>query len=284
MNNGCCFVETTVLAEALLKISSRRKKAVAMIDEYPNSILPVYAIKELKAGPLLGYRFAHDKLIEMKSFIEVRNWLDMQYPTYKKGSAQEALNMGEEATLEGLEIFHGSRFASSSDTRSVQEKMADSVRYHIRRRIQIAWRNRKRITKRVSNELSCFAESAPWINELTGFYEDDRLKCDVGKRCCLALGFSKRRGDLRKLKTAIKGSTSDEDGRRRKILYQLLDREPKKVFFNEECKHLGDAIFALQCPNGCDILTTNIKDLKKLGTALKKNVRQLKLTEKQTAR
>lgn len=280
MNSHSCFVETTVLAEALLKISTRRQSAVAMIAEYPHSILPVYSIKELKAGPLFGYRWVHDKLLEMKSFIEVRNWIDIQYGSYRKGSAQEALNMGEEATLAGLEIFNGSMFASPRDARSVQEKMADSVRYHIRRRIQFAWRERRKITKSVSNELTCFAESAPWIDESTGFYEDNRLGCDIGEQCCLAHGFSMRRGDLMKLKAAIKGSIKDEDKRRRKAIYRLLNPKTNKTFGNEECRHLGDAVFVLQCPKECEILTTNIKDLKKLGAALKKNVRQLKLTKK----
>jgi hypothetical protein len=76
--------------------------------------------------------------------------------------------------------------------------------------------------------------------------------------------------------------TREEDKQRRKALYLLLSSKATKKFGNEECRHLGDAVFVLLCPQDCEIVTMNIKDFQKFGAALKKKVRQLRLTKRKT--
>ena len=87
-----------------------------------------------------------------------------------------------------------------------------------------------------------------------------------------------RRGDLHKLLTSIKGETRSEDKKRRAALLLLLRRpKPKKPFGDANCRGLGDAYFALQCPKNCAILTSNFRDHEILGGALGKEVHQYKV-------
>jgi hypothetical protein len=62
------YVETTVLADALLKPGARASAAKATIGRFSESLLPVYSIKEFKAGPLHHYVWFHGKLVQTKSW------------------------------------------------------------------------------------------------------------------------------------------------------------------------------------------------------------------------
>ncbi len=59
------YVETTVLTNVLVKPSSAKEAvAKAALSRYEETLLPVYSIKEFKAGPLYHYSYIHDKLVQ----------------------------------------------------------------------------------------------------------------------------------------------------------------------------------------------------------------------------
>jgi hypothetical protein len=260
-----CFVDTTVLAELLLKANANRRKARAKLREYNRSILPIYAIKELKAGPLKHYIWLHNRLVDLKSFSRTLRAIHNSFHRlYLKGTAEEALEMATQTLV-------GSNLASANTPQKTDAALADAYRLSIRRRIDLAWRERRKVTTDLADELPCYAEIAHEYNEQTGFIDDEHRRCELSDECSLAAGFRKRRGELRKLISAIKESDRPEDRRRRGCLYELLARPPK-TFDPENCLSLGDAYFALQCPKGCAILTSNYKDHILLGNALGKDV------------
>jgi hypothetical protein len=260
-----CFVDTTVLVEALLKPMANRKKARATIRQYERSMLPAYAIKELKCGPLKHFIWLHNKFSETKSFSRTLRAIQRAFMRpYQQGTALEALQVGAELLI-GAELSH------ANTPRQTDLAMADSFRLALRRRIDLAWRERRKLTSEVTDELSCFAEVAHSFNEKTKFIDDNRRKCDLEEKCCLASGLVSRPDDLDKLIHAIKGLTRPEDNRRRAALH-LLRNTPKRPFGDQACKDLGDAYFALQCPADCAILTSNAKDHTVLARALNKTV------------
>jgi hypothetical protein len=53
------------------------------------------------------------------------------------------------------------------------------------------------------------------------------------------------------------------------VLSQLI-RQPQKHITEEECRWLGDAIFAFFCPRAAVILTTNMRDHVPLAEAIGK--------------
>ena len=265
MNDKGCFLDTTVLAEALLKPQDKRKKARDKIREYQRSVLPVYAIKEFQFGPFRYFIWLHNKLVDTRSISRtIRTIHNSFHKPYLKGSMEEALEVGTEMLI-------GAEFSGANTREKTQVAIADSVRFHIRCRIDIAWRERRKFTTEVVDALSCYPEVAPSYNEETHYIDTERLECDLLDECCLAEGFRKRRSDLHKLIVAMKNLDRSEDKKRRAALYLLLER-PKKLFGDRSCKALGDAIFALQCPKDCVILTSNDKDHVVLAGALRKEV------------
>lgn len=270
MSDEGCFLDTTILAEALLKARQNRATARERIRDFKRSLLPVYAIKELQFGALKHYIWLHNKLVETRSLSHtIRAVHNAFHKPYQKGTAEEALQTG-------VETLVGSDFAAADTPEKTQAALADSVRLNIRRRINIAWRERRKLTTEVVDELSCYPEIAHFHNDDTGYIDNERRECDLSEECSLAFGFRLRRGELRKLASALRGSERREDQRRRKALVQLLDRRRRKIFGNDCCKALGDAYFALQCPTDCVILTSNAKDHSVLAGALGKKVHPYK--------
>jgi len=201
-----CFVETTVLVEALLKSSENRKKARAAIRAYDKSILPIYAIKEMKAGALRNFIWAHNKLSETKSFRRTLIAVQRAFMSrYRQSTALEALQVG-------AELFTG----ASNDS-----EMAGSYRLSILYRISSAWRERRKLTTHTADELTCFAETGPVYNDRTALLEDDRRSCDLEPRCCLAPILRKEPHHIEALLDAIKTLSRPEDNKRREALHTL---------------------------------------------------------------
>ena len=80
------------------------------------------------------------------------------------------------------------------------------------------------------------------------------------RQCCLSdelkLGLNKKL--LNAMRDAIpRTSVRYEDRNRRKVLKQLIDT-PKIPLEREQCRWLGDAVFAFFCPPDAEILTTNL--------------------------
>jgi hypothetical protein len=265
MSGRCCFIDTTVLAEALLKAQDKRRRARAKINGYSSSLLPVYAIKELKLGPLRHYIWLHNKLVDTRSFSRtIRAIHNAFHKPYLKGTVEEALEVGAESLV-------GSHLAAANTRQKTQVAMADSLRLSLRRRIEKAWSDRRKIATQVVDELSCFREVAHSYNEETKYIDQKDGGCESARECCLSADLRKRRGDLHKLIAAIKDSERAEDKRRKKSLYHLLQR-PEGPFRDTQCRSLGDAYWALRCPVGCAILTSNDKDHTVLASALRKQV------------
>jgi hypothetical protein len=269
MSHASCFIDTSVLTEALLKPIENRKKARSTIRKYEHPILPIYAIKELKAGPLKNYIWLHNRLAETRSFVRTLRAIHSNFrQRHLQGTALEALQVG-------AELLIGSSLSHASTRQQTDVALADSLRFSIRRRIDVAWRERRKLGTEFADELSCFAEVSHYFNEKTKFIDDDRRKCDLEDSCCLALGFRKRKNELKKLIEAIKDQHRPEDNKRRSALH-LLSNTPNRAFEDKDCKALGDAYFALQCPQGCSILTSNVADHQILANALGKSVEEYK--------
>ena len=263
--SNCCFLDTTVLVEALLKKEALRRNARAKIRSYERSILPIYAIKEMKLGALRHYIWAHNKLSSTASFSKTLEAIQRAFmKPYLQGTALEALQVG-------AELLIGANIAHARTRKDTDAALADAFRLALRRRIDRAWKDRRKLTTETFDELECFGESSPVYDETTKLIDNDRGGCDLEPSCCLAAKLRQNPKDLASLIEAIKGFSRTEDNKRRQALH-LLKNTPKRPVDDLSCRALGDAYFALRCPAECEILTTNMKDHQILGGALGKPV------------
>jgi hypothetical protein len=260
-----CYLDTTVLVEALLKTLKQRRKAREAIREYSRSAVPVYAFKELKAGALDNYVLVHNKLAETGSYDKTMIWLS------RSKRRMNLMSTGIEALTAGRAAVIGSELAEAQTSAETDQLIAEIVRLELRRIIQKAWHDRGKITTEVIQELDCFQQDAPYYDDETGMIFNPNRKCPKEKDCSYAPGLRSRRGDLQILLEVIAGSARDEDTRRRRALHTLKNT-PSRIFEDRLCRGLGDAYFALHCPKGATILTSNVKDHRSLANPLGREV------------
>jgi hypothetical protein len=256
------YVDTTVLTDVLVKPGSKKEAtAKAALSRYAETLLPVYSIKEWKKGPLDHYAYVHDKLVQTKSVADTLaaiNSISPYYAPYKKFTSSSAI----EAAFR-LNAAH-----NGDDT-----ELADRLRLQLASLIVRSWQKRRLVTTRTIQDLECYTEAEPTIGR-DGYINLMPQKCQQDRECCLADALKARPDLLKALRDAIPASsTRDEDRNRRKVLKQLINT-PKVHLTEEQCRWLGDALFAFFCPHDAAILTTNVRDHKPLAEAIGKTVEQ----------
>lgn len=257
------YVETTVFTDILLKPeSAKQQRARASLRRYERTLLPVYSIKEWKAGPLHNYAYVHDKLVSTKSFSQTLNAISaLAGSTYLKSTSIEALAATAASLKAAPQKYAG---LGSGDG-----EMADSCRLALASLIIRSWRKRRKVTTHVVDDLACYVEVEPRIGQ-DGFFDLTPEKCDREQECSLAPRLKAEPRLLELLRRAIPdNSDRTEDKKRRQALKQLL-KHPRSKVDRETCRALGDAIFAFFCPQNAVVLTTNVRDHAPLANAIGK--------------
>jgi hypothetical protein len=261
------YVETTILTNVLLKPGSDKAAAAkSALNRYDETLLPVYSIKEWKSGPLDHYSYFHDKLVQTRSLantIAAVNSLNPVTEARRRSTSLEAL---EAAARLDLGQPNATRIAVPLD-----EEMADRYRLALASLIIRSWHKRRKVTTSTIQDLDCYTEAEPKIGK-DGFFDLTPKECSGDRHCCLwdELKLDANRHLLRALRDAIPETSSRyEDKNRRKVLKHLINT-PKLPLDRDQCRWLGDAVFAFFCPHDAAILTTNLTDHQRLAKAIGK--------------
>jgi hypothetical protein len=263
------FVDTSVLTDFLLKPGASRAQAAAALSKFDETLLPVYAIKEFRAGPLRGFAWIHNVLVNEKSLSRAMSRVHAVSRTPQRYLTSTSIEAIAIATQAGL----GTKTSAELQTQygadvTMDHVAADELRIGLRSLIWKAWRKRRRVTSRVVSPLSCYGEPDP-IEE-RGLIVVGDGRCTLEPSCALAPEFRKRLGDTRALRDAVQAQGEGREHQRR---YQDLRElvRTNRPLDNSKCRSLGDAVFAFLAPADSVILTTNIKDHQPLAQALGKS-------------
>ena len=268
-----CYLDTTVLVEALLKTRRRRRRAREAVRVFGHSTLPVYAIKEMSAGALSNAVWLYNRLLEERSLTRVYDIIAANVRRQNRvATALELLHAASEG-IAGVDLADARTFATTD------RMQADMHALSLRRIILSGWRDRRKLTTIVVDELACFSDQGPFFDEEVKMMKLANVGCPPRLDCSYASGLRRRPGDLKLLLKVIEGSQRREDIRRRAALH-CLKNTPKRTFDNMLCRGLGDAYFALHCPDGSTILTSNVKDHEPLAKAVGKSVTAYNLNGK----
>ena len=266
------FLDTTILAEALLKGPAKASIVRARLSGV-SSTVPMFAIKELKAGALKYWVYAHNKLVQTKSLSKTLSALAALSRTpqrYRTSSALEALAAAAATSLAKKTLEKASGHEQGL---SVDELSAHEIRLQLRRVITQAWKKRNQVANASVCHLDCYQEVAP--QERRGLLDLQPSDCEVVDECCLAKELRSNAAALQALCEVNSQLTENtESVRRGKALRQLI-KNPGQKLTSKECRALGDALFAFFCPQDATILTTNQKDHAPLAGALSKKSEQL---------
>ena len=262
------FVDTTILADCLLKPSPAGEPSRKALAQFSTTLLPCFAIKEFKSGAFAGFVYAHNVLLEADSLTGALDRVHRLSRTPKRYLTSTAIEALREAHYTSLGDDLVSKYSSLADPDSAQ---AAKYRLSLKRLIIRAWKKRRSLTSHVVVELSCYPETPPVIKD-RGRIELFDKNCEPIADCVLAAQMKKNVRALQQLiaATESKEHLSEEDKRRVTAL-RLMVRHTHRNIDDKRCRHIGDAVFAFFCPADATILTTNIRDHRLLASAVGKS-------------
>ncbi|WP_339135648.1 MAG: hypothetical protein WGN25_18510 [Candidatus Electrothrix sp. GW3-4] len=267
------FIDTTILTDLLVKSGKQHNLAKKALANYETTLLPVYAIKEFKAGPLRNYVYAHNKLVSTESYSETIDAIQKLSRTpqrYKTSTALEALKVAHDNSI--AKLTPQDLLSKYGDPAPEMDKIIyDESRLALKVIIFKAWKRRRKIATDVIFPLNCYSEKDPF-EESTGLIQDKPVKCDNSNDCSVKKMMLGNLKHLELIKDAIENdSEKRENTNRLKVIKRIL-KHPRCDLNDRDCRWLGDAVFAFLCPNDAELLTTNLKDHEPIVSALGKKV------------
>jgi hypothetical protein len=257
-----------VLTEALLKFGAGAEKCRSKLIAHDTQ-LPGFAIREFKAGPLSNWVWLHNKIASTTSLSVALVAIQALSRTPKRHMTSTA--------LEALEIARSQSIAKKTlntltakygPTANVDQTEAAEIRLYLQKTIIQAWRKRRALVTSVVCELTCYQEIAP--EQKRGLLSLQPNKCYPVGECCLAAQLRGNTEAIRALRDANQTLPENSESKRRgRVLNDLL-KNPKFLLNENDCRSLGDAMFAFFCPAGTEIITTNLKDHVPLAMSLGK--------------
>ena len=264
------FIDTSILTDALLNSGLKRDAAKALIKKYQQSEIPIYVIKEFKAGPLAYFRYMHNKLLSVKSVAQA---LAAVQAVSRKANLQNTAIQALSQASNGIAKYTLSdlvrRYGPDANPDVVY---ADSLREELKIKIFLAWDDRLTVATNLCWPLSCYLQSGP-TNKRDGQIDLTPTMCDKGDQCCLQAFLLKDISKLVAVHAAIDSQpVKAENTKRMKVLKELISKGKKYALDKRACIALGDAVIDLMAPDDAVILTTNIRDHEPIAKAIGKTV------------
>ncbi len=261
------FLETTVLTDLLLKKDGSEKNASALLGSFSVVVVPQFAWKEFKRGPLANFRWAHNKLADTMSYAESMAALQRMSRSprrYLTSTAIQALHTAFVTTFRGVPWSElGRTYGKDVDADLL---IADALRLKLKQLIFHSWSQRKSLFGGQTYILTCYPdreikESKPLLNIVP-------VDCPNGEECCLKAPLVARANDIAIVRTALASDDGRQETVRRRQFLRQMERRPDLRMGNRQCQQFGDAYFVLFCPQGAVIITTNERDIKPMADAL----------------
>src|ERR1039457_4123965 len=140
------FIDTTVYTDALLKSGEIKKAAITALKHFEITEIPVYAIKEFKAGPLKNFTWMHNKLATTGSYknsIAALHAMSRTPKRYTTSTAIEALKESASSIANQTPASLGAKYGMLA---SLDKILCDELRISIKTLIFKAWKKRRKIT------------------------------------------------------------------------------------------------------------------------------------------
>jgi len=259
------FVETTALADYLLKRDGSQENARTAFYRFPQQIVAQFAWKEFKRGPLKNFVWAHNKFADTRSFLATfaaLQRLSRSPQRYLTSTAIQAVHTAFSGMFDNLdELSNGHHAKASPDAIH-----ADVLRLELKRIIFSAWNSRKTLFGGAHHILTCYPDAS--IKQASNRIEIDPKDCPKGIECCLKAPLAKRKDDLAAIRTALKDSTDRLEVARRGKVIRQIEKHFSSFMSVNDCQAFGDAYFVLFCPTDAVIITTNLRDITPMAAAL----------------
>jgi hypothetical protein len=261
------FLETTVLTKLLLKKDGSEEEATALLSTFAVVIVPQFAWKEFKRGPLANFRWMHNKLAATKSYAASMAALQRMSRSprgYLTSTAIQALHTAFVSAFKGIawEAL-GRTYGKNVDADVL---IADALRLKLKQLIFYSWGQRKTLFGGQKKILTCYPDID--IKESMPLLDLTPIDCPNGQECCLKTSLVAQSQRVAVARAALASDDGRQETTRRRQFLRQIERHPQTPMGKRQCQQFGDAYFVLFCPNDAVIITTNERDIKPMADAL----------------
>ena len=300
------FLDTTILADALLKSGERGRAASEALSHFEHCSTTQYVIKEFKAGVLYNFVWMHNVLADEPSMQAAAARLQTLSRSQSRNMLSSALEALTEAEGSIANVTLAEWATKYGETVTQEAARQAELRDSLGLLIMKAWARKKSLLKEVTTPLECYDEVDPYFNGER--IEVDPHLCRKGASCCIAKIMRQSKEEVVRMRFALDRILGEleaeaeakakalqeaeanpgakpaekpkkaakpkinvgENGKRRKAL-RALERKHDEIS-QTECRQLGDAAIVFLAPRDAPILTTNAKDHRPLADAIGKTV------------
>jgi hypothetical protein len=265
------FVDTTILIEVAEKRAPTPQQVKAFVAVNGAADVSDYAYRELVAGRLQQICDAHNRVLAAQDPAEAIGAI-LRQSAFRARSATASATAVAQALSIALQ-------ASTSSRGDVKREVQQALQMQA----GLLWRRAMRDPAFVGSQpLACFAKGPLTVDPVSGALKgpSGAFNCDKRARCAAAQYMSQDQQGVQRLIDALHPNelgpalaAKQENKSRRKALKDLKQHGPS-AFNKRNCRALGDAYFALMCPPGSTVLTTNLVDHDLLCGALNKTARK----------
>lgn len=264
-------VDATVLTDALLK---RGPSSVTARAAMRGALVLGYALKEVRHGPFANYVYAYNVLVKTGTLSAARTHIAaLGQQRYKQQTAVQALNDAEAEVMAGayqeFAAVLGQVGGAMPGMSTADEVVATMLRDVVGRRIHAAFKELTTLATTASHALACFTVGTLRTKR------DGSFDVGVGKcpdACALGGMLTGQSAAVSVLIGVVQSLPPKRENIRRIEALQWVAQHPGQSPDTEYCRALGDAVYALLCPAGGMIVTTNVADHQPLASALGKSV------------
>lgn len=264
------FLDTTVVVDLGTPSSPGHTKAISLVSANQPSLVAEYAYRELLAGPVQILCDAHNRVLAAPSpAAAIASVLKGAAFAGRTSTAKaHAIATALHAALSATGTF------SANDVRRdvLQSLMLCATRLWHRAQAP------QGVTR--TQTLACASRGPLAIDPSTKALRGpgNEFNCSRVQRCSAARHMAQHAADVAKAVNALHPSNlgdglkgKQETTSRRKALKELQQAGPES-FNKRYCRALGDAYFAIMCPPGHAVATTNTSDFDPLCAALGKSI------------
>lgn len=253
------FLDTTIMIDCLCKGKEAKRRIEEMLLKYEKSYTSRYAKMEFKKGLLQNLIYLHGKIVQCTNLREVFGAISKLSATPQRSKLS--------SILENIELFYQkiwnkrpSQIMEKYGDVTIDEYLKSAAESFLNRLIRQSWQKFDRITDETINPTYCFVDmDGP--RKSGRIYDNTPRTCDKSKfRCGCRNFFNNNFKNFTSILDRLKAlpNPDNETINRIRSLKQIL-RVRNREIRQKDCWYCGDAIMAVEAPNGADVFNNNQK-------------------------
>lgn len=251
------YLETTIMIDRLCKGIETKRRVEQVLTKYRKSYTSRYTKMEFKKGFLQNLIYLHGKIVQCNNLNEVFSAISKLSVTPQKNKLR--------TILESISVFYKniwskkpSEIIETYGDITIDEYLKNNAESFLDRLIRKSWKEFDNVVDETINPTNCFIDMED-PRKIGRIYDNTPRTCDKSKlRCGCREFFNRNSQKFSAIREKLKvlPNPDNETVNRIRSLKKIL-RVSNREIRSQDCWYCGDAIMAVEAPNGADVFNNN---------------------------